>query len=218
MSQARVVSVNVGTPVDAPWEPNLGRTAISKRAVVGDVHVSHYGLEGDEVADKQHHGGEYQAVYAFAREDLDWWARELGRDIPNGQFGENLTTEGIDVNEALIGERWGIGGVILEVIEVRIPCNTFKGWMRESGYDDTAWVKRFTAEGRPGPYLRVIQPGVLRAGDRIDVLYRPSHAITISTVFRAFTTHRELLPSLLDAPIPPKMREHVEAYIAQQRG
>jgi MOSC domain-containing protein YiiM len=90
--------------------------------------------------------------------------------------------------------------------------------MRESGYDDTAWVKRFTAEGRPGPYLRVIQPGVLRAGDRIDVLYRPRHDITVSTVFRAFTTHRELLPSLLSAPIPPKMREHVEAYVAQQQG
>jgi MOSC domain-containing protein YiiM len=218
MGEARVVSVNIGTPVDAPWEPELGCTAISKRSVVGDVHVGHFGLEGDEVADKQDHGGEYQAVYAFAREDLDWWAQELGQDIPNGQFGENLTTEGIDVNEALIGERWGIGGAIFEVIEVRIPCNTFKGWMRESGYDDTAWVKRFTAEGRPGPYLRVIQPGVLRAGDRIDVLYRPLHDITVSTAFRALTTHRELLPSLLRAPLAPKMRAHVEEYLAKHPG
>jgi MOSC domain-containing protein YiiM len=216
MQDARVVSVNVGTPVAAAWAGDLKRTAIRKHPVDGPVRVGPLGLDGDQVADTQHHGGIYQAVYAFAREDLDVWAARLGQDIPDGQFGENLTTAGIDVNEALIGEHWRIGSTVLEVIEIRIPCNVFKGWMRDSGFDDTAWVKRFTAEGRPGPYLRVVQPGVLAAGDPIDVIHRPDRSVTVSTMFRAFTTERHLMPSLLDAPVPPEAHALAQAYVDRQ--
>lgn len=205
---ARVLSVNVGTPVDAEWAGDLGRTAIDKHAVNGPVAVHPLGVEGDQVADTKHHGGTYQAVYAFAREDIDAWAERLGMEIPNGQFGENLTTAGIDVNEALIGEQWRIGSTILQVADVRIPCNVFKGWMGLSGYDDTAWVKRFTTEGRPGPYLQVVQPGQITAGDPIEVVHKPSHDVSVTTMFRAFTTDRELLPRLLGAEdaLPPKAR------------
>lgn len=216
MQPARVVSVNVGTPVAAAWAGDLKRTAIHKHRVDGPVRVGPLGVDGDQVADTRDHGGMYQAVYAFAREDLDTWAGRLGRDIPDGQFGENLTTAGIDVNEALIGEHWRIGTTVLEVIEVRIPCNVFKGWMQEGGFDDTAWVKRFTAEGRPGPYLRVVQPGVLAAGDRLEVVHRPDRSVTVSTMFRALTTDRHLLPSLLDAPVSPRTRLHAEAYVDSQ--
>lgn len=216
MQDARVISVNVGTPVDAAWAGDLQRTAIRKHPVDGPVRVGPLGLDGDQVADTEHHGGIYQAVYAFAREDLDVWAARLGQDIPDGQFGENVTTAGIDVNEALIGEHWRIGSTVLEVIEVRIPCNVFKGWMHDSGFDDTAWVKRFTAEGRPGPYLRVVQPGLLAAGDPIDVVHRPDRSVTVSTMFRAFTTDRHLMPSLLDAPVPPKVRALAQAYVDRQ--
>jgi MOSC domain-containing protein YiiM len=216
MRVARVVSVNVGTPVGADWAGDLRRTAIRKHPVDGPVRVGPLGVDGDQVADTRHHGGTYQAVYAFAREDLDTWAARLGQDIPDGQFGENLTTAGIDVNEAWIGEHWRIGTTVLEVIEVRIPCNVFKGWMHQSRFDDTAWVKRFTAEGRPGPYLRVVQPGVLAAGDALEVVHRPDRSVTVSTVFRALTTDRHLLPTLLDAPVSPRVRLHAEAYVDRQ--
>jgi MOSC domain-containing protein YiiM len=134
--------------------------------------------------------------------------------IANGQFGENLTTSGIDVNEALIGEQWRIGTTVVQVADVRIPCNVFKGWMGLSGYDDTGWVKRFTLEGRPGPYLQVVQPGVITTGDEIEVVHKPDHAITVTTMFRAFTTDRDLLPRLLDAgdDIPPKPRAKAAEY------
>ena len=105
---ARVASVNVGLPRDEEWAGSLRRTAIDKRPVAGPVEVGLLGLAGDEVADTKHHGGTYQAVYAFAREDLDDWAGQLGRPLRHGMFGENLTTTGIDVNEALLGERWRI--------------------------------------------------------------------------------------------------------------
>ncbi len=193
---ARVRSVNVGMPRDKDWAA-IGRTSIDKRPVSGPVAAYRLGLEGDQVSDTKHHGGVDQAVYAFAREDLDFWERDLGVPIRDGQFGENLTTEGIDVNEAEIGEQWRIGTAVLEVASIRTPCNDFKGWMGESGYDNTSWVKRFATEARPGPYLRVVEEGLVTAGDRIEVVHRPGHGVTVTTMFRAVNTDRSLLPELL---------------------
>ena len=153
------------------------------------------GLVGDFIGDVKHHGGDGQAVYAFAREDLDRWAARLGRELANGFFGENLTTVGLDVNEARIGERWRVGDeVVLQVVSARIPCSTFRGWVGERG-----WLKTFTADARPGAYLSVVPPGTIRGGDEITVLHRPEHDATVSLMFRAFTTERDLLPSLLAA-------------------
>lgn len=189
-------SVNVGQPRSWPWA-GIGHSSIEKHAVSGPVHAGRLGLHGDQVSDTRHHGGVDQAVYAFAREDLDWWADELGTELRDGHFGENLTTHGYDVNEALVGERWRVGTTVLEVASIRIPCNDFKGWMGETGYDNTAWVKRFAATNRPGPYLRVVAEGELAMGDRVEVVSRPDHDVTVSLMFRAVTTEPDLLPRLL---------------------
>jgi MOSC domain-containing protein YiiM len=212
---ASLLSVNVGRPQVRDWA-EIGRTSIEKRPATGPVAARVLGLEGDQVSDTQHHGGVDQAVYAFAREDLDRWAEWLGRPIADGQFGENLTTSGIDANEAEVGERWEIGTAAFEVASVRIPCNDFKNWMGHKGYDDTAWVKRFTAEGRPGPYLRVTREGMLQAGDEIRVVHRPGHGVTVSTMFAALTTRRELLPELLRVDgLVAEARERAEKYVAR---
>ena len=207
-------SVNVGRPEHRAWAA-IGRTSIDKTPLTGPVAVRRLGVDGDQVSDTQHHGGPDQAVYAFAREDLDRWAKELGREVRDGQFGENLTTMGIDVNEAEVGERWRVGSVLLEVASIRTPCNDFKGWMGESGFDNTAWVKRFTAEGRPGPYLRVLEEGELSAGDEIEVVSRPGHGVTVSTMFRALNTVPELLPRLLAVEgLVEEARRKAERYAA----
>lgn len=192
---AQVVSINLGRPREAAWA-GIGRTSIDKQPAFGVVHVGPLGPEGDQVSDTKYHGGPDQAVYAFAREDLDWWEGQLGREIRDGQFAENLTTRGIDVNESEIGERWQVGTVTLEVAMVRIPCNDFKSWQRLNGYDDRAWVKRFAVVGRPGAYLRVIGEGEMRAGDDLRVVHQPGHGVTVSTMFRALTTERSLLSEL----------------------
>ncbi len=210
----RVTSVNVGLPRPARWAGGQGRTAIDKRPVAGPVAVHTLGLEGDQVANTKHHGGTYQAVYAFAQEDLDLWTERLGDRVRPGMFGENLTTSGIDVNESLLGETWRIGTALLQVCEVRIPCSVFKSWLGESGFDETRWVKRFTAEGRPGPYLRVLEEGSLQAGDPITVEHRPDHGVTVSTMFRAFTTDRTLLPALLAVDcLQPAAHAEARAYL-----
>jgi MOSC domain-containing protein YiiM len=211
-------SVNVGLPKDAPWA-EIGRTSIDKHPVAGRVAVDTLGLEGDQVSDTKHHGGVDQAVYAFAREDLDRWVEILETEIRDGQFGENLTTVGIDVNEAEVGERWAIGTAEFEVADVRTPCNDFKQWMGLSGYDNAAWVKRFAADGRPGPYLRVTRPGVIAAGDEISVVHCPGHGVTVSLMFRALTTEKDLLPRLVGIDgLAAKARAKAEKYVAALSG
>jgi MOSC domain-containing protein YiiM len=122
-------------------------------------------------------------VYAYAREDLDWWEESLGRRLPSGSFGENLTTEGIDVSRAAIGERWRIGDeLVLAVTAPRVPCRTFAVWLEERG-----WIKRFVQAARPGAYLRVVEPGMVEAGSAITIVERPIDALTIEDVFRLMT-------------------------------
>ncbi len=214
---AQLLAINIATPVDAEWAGSLRRTAIMKHSVPGPVRVEELGIEGDQVADTVNHGGIHQAVYAFAREDLDTWAERLQQPIENGMFGENLTTSGIDVNEALVGERWRIGTTVLEVAEVRIPCRVFQNYLGLCGFDNDKWIKRFTAEARPGPYLRVVRPGEFSAGDELAVVHRPDHDVTVSMMFKAFTTDRSLLSRLLDVgdSLAPQARAAAEDYAAR---
>ncbi len=205
-----LLSVNAGRAKSVGYTDSAsGMTGIDKRPVDGPVRIESpgpsgvgaSGVAGDDVCDLRFHGGADRAVYAFAREDLDLWGRELGRELENGSFGENLTTRGLDVNGALIGERWRIGeSVVLEVTGGRIPCRTFQGHLEERGVDAKGWVRRFTqAEAGPGALLRVIEPGEVRAGDPVTVVHRPDHTVTVAFLHRAATTERALLPETLVA-------------------
>jgi MOSC domain-containing protein YiiM len=193
MPGARVISVNRGQEADLLIGGRPAPSAIDKRPVSGPVEVGPLGLDGDTVADKVNHGGLEQAVYAYAREDLDWWTEQLGRELLNGVFGENITTAGIDVSSALIGETWRVGSVVLQVTSARIPCETFKSWL-----DEPRWVKRFAAAGRPGAYLRVLAPGPVSAGDDLEVLSRPAVAVTVAESMLAFYGDDELMRRLME--------------------
>ena len=203
-----LISVNVSVPrADPGGDP--GTTGIDRRPVDHPVQVRApgprkgglgSGLVGDQIFSREHHGGDDQAVSAYAREALDWGEAEVGRRLPGGVFGENATTRGLDVTGALIGERWAIGDeVLLEVADVRIPCATFARWM-----DEEHWVKRFTLAARPGAYLRVITPGTIRGGDPVTVTARPDHDVSVGVVFRALTREPDLLPRLVDVPQLPR--------------
>ncbi|GAA1305152.1 MOSC domain-containing protein [Saccharothrix xinjiangensis] len=208
-----VLSVNVGSRV-ATDHSVVGHTGIDKRPVATPVEVrapgprgvGGSGVVGDDISDLRHHGGDDQAVYAYAREDLDDWQVELGREVRSGSFGENLTTVGLDVSGARLGERWRIGGALLQVTYPRVPCRTFAAVMERRG-----WVRTFTRRALPGAYLRVLEPGMVTAGDDVVVEHRPDHDVTISHAFRAILSEPDLLPTLLAAgdDLPAKLRRKV---------
>lgn len=158
-------------------------TAIDKRPVDGSVAVDELGLEGDQQCDQRYHGGRDKALYAYAIEDAHWWADELGRDVPPGLFGENLTTAGLDITNAVVGERWQIGGsvhgILVEVSSPRTPCGNLSGRMGIHRFHH-----RFVRTGRVGAYLRVLKPGKVRAGSRIQVVHRPGNARSIGAIAR----------------------------------
>lgn len=215
-----VVSVNLALPRATPTKS--GTTGIDKRPTSRAVLVRDPGrrgeapgsaLDGDQVFDHRYHGGTDRAVYAYSREDLDWWQKELQRELTHGMFGENLTTLGVDVNGALIGERWKVGqDVVLCVTGPRIPCVTFAHWMSP----ERGWLKRFTARGHPGAYLRVERPGYVRAGDPVVVLDRPDHDISVKLAFRALTIERALIPRLLEVKesyLTADIRDYIENWL-----
>ncbi|MFC7491541.1 MULTISPECIES: MOSC domain-containing protein [unclassified Knoellia] len=206
---ARVLSVNTGRPVAGIINRLTGidKHPTDEIAVFdpGPKGVGASGVQDDTVVNLRHHGGTDQAVYAVAREELDWWSADLGRELAPGTFGENLTTEGLDVDAAVVGEQWRVGSsVVLTVTGPREPCATFAAHMGVRG-----WVKAFAARGRTGAYLAVTQSGTIRPGDGIEVLSRPAHGLTPPEVFRAFMGDRELARKVLAERVMPD-KEHAK--------
>ena len=195
LTRGTVLSVNVGGIREFKFGDRVAVSAIWKAPVTGRVAARGVNLEGDDQADRVAHGGSDKAVYAYATEDLRWWKRELGRPLEYGELGENLTTEGIDVNGALIGERWEIGSTVVEVSEPRVPC-----WRLGVRMEDKLFPSRFTKAGRPGAYLRIAVEGDVGAGDEIRVVERPDHDMTVGDVFRIYTRDRDEAARLLSVP------------------
>ncbi len=209
----RLLAVCVSGPDLLPLpDRRPDRSGIDKRPVDGRVAVAELGLDGDVQVNRRHHGGEGQAVYAFAQEDADVWAAELDRDLPPGRFGENLRTAGLDLTGAEIGEHWRVGTTLLEVTAPRTPCANFA---RFWGVPDL--VKRFAARGATGAYLRVLETGDLGAGDEVTVVHRPGHGVTTGLAFRALTTQSYRIPQLEPAlaAFPVKARAKLAARIAR---
>jgi MOSC domain-containing protein YiiM len=198
-----VEAVNVGVPRPVELDGHTVWTAIWKRPVEGRVPLRGVNLRGDDQADRTVHGGPDKAVYAYGAEDTEWWEAELGRPLGPGAFGENLTTRGLPVSGAVIGERWAVGSTLLEVAQPRLPC--FKLGLRMG---DPRFLKRFAAAARPGAYLRVIREGDLGAGDAIEVVSRPAHGVTSALVSRALLREPRLLEVAQQAPeLPGELRE-----------
>ena len=159
-----LLSVQVGGPQLYEWLGRQVETSIFKEPVAGPVAVRGHNLEGDEQSDRKNHGGTDKAVYAYAREDLDWWEAELGRPAGNGLFGENLTTSGLDLTNAVIGQVWRVGTAVLQVSEPRTPC-----WKLGLKMGDPGFPRRSAASRRPGVLLRILAEGVLQAGDPVTL-------------------------------------------------
>jgi MOSC domain-containing protein YiiM len=170
------------------------RSGIDKHPMPGRVAVHPLGLAGDVQVNKRHHGGEGQAVYAYAEEDADFWTAQLGRELPPGRFGENLRTSGLDLRNAVLGDRWRAGCCLFEVSAWRTPCVNFARF-----WNVPDLVPRFAAHGATGAYLRVLEAGDVGAGDTVEVVHRPDHGVTVERAFRIVTFDQSRLPELAPA-------------------
>lgn len=206
MERGSVESVNVSAVRTVQYGSQTVTTGIFKTAVSGPIALRGVNLAGDDQADRTVHGGEERAVYAYAMEDYAWWQKQLDRSLPPGQFGENLSTLGIDVTNALVGERWRVGSALLQVTAPRVPC--YKLAMKMG---DARFVKRFAQALRPGAYLAIVEEGELQQGDSIEIVSRPFHNLTVASMAQIFLFERRRLAELLVPELPPSWREFVTA-------
>jgi MOSC domain-containing protein YiiM len=211
----RVVSVNVGRPRTVEWAGRRVRTAIWKAPVSGPVAVRGENLDGDDQADRRVHGGRDKAIYAYAEEDYRWWEATLGAALGPATFGENLTTAGIDLADAVVGERWLAGSATLEVSEPRLPC--FKLGIRMG---DAGFVERFERAARFGTYLRIAAGGEVRAGDPVVRVCRPAHGLRVGDLIAAhLQPTAELLARVVTTTdVSPGWRHHAERALARALG
>lgn len=208
LAVGRVASLQVGGPQTYPW---LGReltTSIFKSRVTGPVAVRGVNLEGDDQTDRQVHGGVDRVVYAYAREDLDWWASQLRREVEDGSMGENLTLIGSDVTGAVVGERWRVGTALLQVSEPRTPC-----WKIGLRMGDPRFPRRFAAARRPGAHLRLLEPGIVQIGDDVAVEARPAHGVTLADIVAVYFGDTDDVAPLLTAP---ELSEHWRVWAAHR--
>lgn len=176
-STGRVVSVNVGTPRNIEFAGRIVSTAIWKSPVGDRVAVRGVNVNGDDQGDRRVHGGADKAVYAYSAEDYEWWERSLRTELAPGTFGENITTQGIDLSGAVVGQRWELPDLVLEVAQPRLPC--FKLGIR---MDDPEFPDTFKRAARFGTYLRIIREGTIGAGDEVHVGQPSSHGLTITDI------------------------------------
>jgi len=207
-----VRSVNVGRIRAFDYDGREATSAIWKVSVSGHVPVRGVNLEGDEQADRTVHGGPDKAVYSYAAEDYEWWGTQLGRAPEFGEFGENLTTGGLDLTGAVVGEQWEVGSTVLEVSEPRMPC-----WKLGVRMGDPTFPRQFTKAGLPGTYLRIVSEGEIGEGDEIRVISRPSHGLTVGDIFRIYTSDRHEAGRLLQVPgVPESWRVWAQRRLARE--
>ncbi len=212
----RLVSVNVSRPRLIELSGRRHRSAILKQPAEGSVAVGTLGLAGDEVGSKKHHGGPDQAVYAYTTDDYAWWSTQLGENLGAATFGENLTIEGFASATLFIGDRFRVGrDVLLEVTSPRIPCGTLAGRM-----GDPQFAKRFAQARRPGPYLRVIATGNVRAGDGVELDTTNRSDVSLLDLIDLFYDRKapaEALERALAAPVAERARTDLRDRLVRRR-
>lgn len=208
----QLLSVNVGREQPIRNGKATGTSGIFKMPTSAPVRLTRNGLEGDAIIDTENHGGYDQAIYVYGSTDYDWWANILGRALAPGTFGENLTITGLESAPVQIGDRLRVGAVLLEVTSPRIPCATLVARM-----GDPQFVKRFRKAERPGLYCRVIETGMVRAGDPVSLEPYQGETITALEMFRWFYDNEVSeadLRRMLAAPIASRSRRENEERLA----
>ncbi|MDE0042478.1 MAG: MOSC domain-containing protein [Candidatus Poribacteria bacterium] len=209
----KLLSVNVSQPKDVAYNGKMVRTGIFKEPVKGRVWLRKLGLDGDGHGDLSVHGGIDKAVYAYPVEHYEYWARELGRnELPFGQFGENLTVEGLLEEKVHVGDVFQVAGARVQVTQPRVPC--FKLGLKMGC---STFPKHFLTSERSGFYLRVIAEGDIGAGDFIERIRIDPARLSIKEVHHLYyfdNLNRQGIEKVLDVPaLSDSWRESFEGFL-----
>ena len=217
----KIMAVSVSQPIEFEFNGRTMRSSIFKKPVNGPVALGKTNLSGDGQANLKVHGGAYKAVYAYSHDHYAWWGETLGRsDLSFGEFGENLTISGLDEDEIAIGDRLRVGTALMAVTGPRIPCA-----MLGVKFKDKMMLRKFTEAARPGFYLRVIETGVVEAGDRVDKIQAGEGGLNVRDMFNAYSRlrshaacdileHALTLPDL-DPDFIPRINKRLRAFKEQ---
>lgn len=177
----KIFGIAVGQIEEIPYRGKKVKTGIFKKKVSGPIFLGREGLEGDIQADRKNHGGPDKAVYAYSLENLRYWSQLRAEpDYEPGHMGENITLEALDDHAVSIGDRFQMGSAIVEVTQPRVPC--FKLGIR---MQEPQFVGKFLNSGRTGFYLRVIQEGLIEAGDRVTRIHEDALTVSIPNAMKA---------------------------------
>ncbi len=203
-----LISVNIGREQTLRRKDRIEKTGIFKNPLSKPVQVTKLGLDNDVIVSKKHHGGPDQALYVYGLPDYEWWAKELGKEMTPGLFGENLTISEMESASFNIGDVLHVGEVVIQVTAPRIPCSTFASRM-----GDPQWVKKFRRAERPGLYCRVLQEGLIEAGSFVSVERYTGETLGIVEMFRDYYVKDKSMETLLrhlNAPIAIRARRDLE--------
>ncbi len=219
----KILAVSVSPPREFEFKGRTMRSSIFKKPVNGPVALGKTSLAGDGQANLDVHGGSYKAVYAYSHDHYAWWSKKLGRnDLSFGQFGENLTISGLDEDDIAIGDQLLTGTALMVVTGPRIPCA-----MLGVKFDDKMMLRKFSDAGRPGFYLRVLETGVLEAGDEVKKVKAGAGGLSIRAMYNAYSKpksreacdileHALTLPDL-DPDFIPRINKHLRAFNEQAK-
>jgi MOSC domain-containing protein YiiM len=196
----QLLSVNIGQKRTQQKGNEKETTGIYKLPVQEPVEIKSLGIQSDFICDQKNHGGPDQAIYVYGMPDYEWWAKELGKELASGTFGDNLTVSKLESAQFNIGDRLHVGSVILEVTAPRIPCSTLAARM-----GDPQFVKKYRQAERPGLYCRVIQEGFVQTGDEVKIERYQHEILSILQMFRDYYNNNKSEETL---------RRHLRALIA----
>ncbi len=203
-----LISVNIGREQTLRRKDRIEKTGIFKNPLSKPVQVTKLGLDNDVIVSKKHHGGPDQALYIYGLPDYEWWSKELGKEMTPGLFGENLTISELKSASFNIGDVLHVGEVVIQVTAPRIPCSTFASRMGAP-----QWVKKFRRAERPGLYCRVLQEGLIEAGNSVFIERYTGETLGIVEMFRDYYVKDKSMETLLrhlNAPIAIRARREIE--------
>lgn len=212
MSPPRILSINAARQRSIAVGAKSQQTGLFKQPLMGPVLIDANGLPGDQIVNRRFHGGPDQAVYLYSQEDIGWWAEQLQRNIDPGFFGENLTISHW-WPEVRVGDRLQVGELLMEITAPRVPCAVMAARV-----GNPAFVKQFVKACRGGAYVRVLQPGSVSVGDRLQIKPVMAAHPTVDEIFRYWhskTSNADFLRRTLAAPIAIILREALEKQLPE---